>query len=193
MGAYNVIPTNEMMVREWFVAHITEFEFSIIHSQSGFPDWILEDHEGNRFRVEVEYQSLGFINHKHNPKGCDFVLCWRHNCQLPFRVLELLSRKWYEPNEIPTLSSEEKLVAVSLSGLPDKDKIKKAIGGIDSELVNEFFQAMVSDLSARSEYYKILEEPRLRALRATDRVVEALQGKVKIERIHPDDLLQLIT
>jgi hypothetical protein len=36
---------------------------------------------GHRQRVwiEFEFESISFRNHKHDPEGCDIIVCWRHN------------------------------------------------------------------------------------------------------------------
>jgi hypothetical protein len=42
--------------------------------------------------VEFEYESRNFLKHMHDVKGCNMIICWRHNwpeCPLP--VIELSS------------------------------------------------------------------------------------------------------
>ena len=43
-------------------------------------------------RIEFEYESMNFQRHGHDPKGCDVIVCWRHNwaeCPKNIEVVEL--------------------------------------------------------------------------------------------------------
>ena len=43
-------------------------------------------------RIEFEYESKNFKLHGHDPKGCDMIVCWRHNwkeCPAEIEVVEL--------------------------------------------------------------------------------------------------------
>ena len=43
-------------------------------------------------RIEFEYESKNFMLHGHDPKGCDVIVCWRHNwkeCPGEIEVVEL--------------------------------------------------------------------------------------------------------
>jgi hypothetical protein len=62
--------------------------------QTAFPDCeALRRVDGGwwqRVRIEIEYQSLNFLKHRHDPKGCDLIVCWEHNWpECPVEVLEL--------------------------------------------------------------------------------------------------------
>jgi hypothetical protein len=43
-------------------------------------------------RIEFEYASRNFLEHQHDPKGCDIIVCWVHNwpeCPEWIEVIEL--------------------------------------------------------------------------------------------------------
>ena len=43
-------------------------------------------------KIELENDSRSFAEHGHDPKGCDMIVCWRHNwkaCPKEVMVLEL--------------------------------------------------------------------------------------------------------
>jgi hypothetical protein len=43
-------------------------------------------------RIEFEYESRHFRSHRHDPRRCDIIVCWRHNwrdCPPGLQVLEL--------------------------------------------------------------------------------------------------------
>jgi hypothetical protein len=45
-----------------------------------------------RVRIEFEFESRNFRAHKHNPDGCDVIICWVHNwpeCPANIEVVEL--------------------------------------------------------------------------------------------------------
>ncbi len=45
-----------------------------------------------RVRIEFEYESRNFYKHRHSHKGCDVIVCWRHNwkeCPRDLEVIEL--------------------------------------------------------------------------------------------------------
>jgi len=107
MGHYHVVPTSELHVREWLAAHIHEFGYDIIESGDAFPDYILADAKGRKLRTEVEFDSLSFLRHRHNPEGCDLVLCWIHNARLPVRVLELSRRRYHHAFSPPRRRKKE--------------------------------------------------------------------------------------
>jgi len=59
----------------------------------GFPDCVARRFTGKgweRVRIEFEYQSSNFHQHKHDPKDCDIVVCWKHDWKdCPLEVIEL--------------------------------------------------------------------------------------------------------
>lgn len=89
-------PVNEMGVMALFCMLSRQLGFVIESMQAGFPDCEakMEVAPGRwqHFRIEFEYESRNFRNHRHDPEKCDLIVCWRHNwkdCPANLQVLEL--------------------------------------------------------------------------------------------------------
>jgi hypothetical protein len=70
--------------------------FAVLRFQPGFPDCeaLREKVKGQlqRERLEFEFESKNFLRHRHNPNGCDVIVCWKHNwkeCPGNLEVIEL--------------------------------------------------------------------------------------------------------
>ena len=91
-------PVNEMGVILLFGMVARQLGFIIESVQAGFPDCEakleVEPGRWQRVRIEFEYESRGFWEHRHDPRKCDVIVCWRHNwkqCPPELQVLELSS------------------------------------------------------------------------------------------------------
>ena len=89
-------PVNEMGVMALFCMLSRQLGFVIESVQSGFPDceakMEVEPGRWQHFRIEFEYESRSFKDHRHDPEKCDLIVCWRHNwkdCPANLQVLEL--------------------------------------------------------------------------------------------------------
>jgi hypothetical protein len=89
-------PVNEMGVMALFCMLSRQLGFVIESVQSGFPDCEakieVEPGRWQHFRIEFEYESRNFRDHRHDPEKCDLIVCWRHNwkdCPPNLQVLEL--------------------------------------------------------------------------------------------------------
>jgi hypothetical protein len=89
-------PVNEMGVLALFCMLSRQLGFVIESVQSGFPDCEakveVEPGRWQHFRIEFEYESRNFRDHRHDPAKCDLIVCWRHNwkdCPPNLQVLEL--------------------------------------------------------------------------------------------------------
>lgn len=89
-------PLNEMGVILLFGLVARELGFIVESVRAAFPDceakMEVEPGKWQRVRIEFEYESLGFRDHKHDPEKCDLIVCWRHNwkaCPANLQVLEL--------------------------------------------------------------------------------------------------------
>ena len=89
-------PVNEMGVMALFCMLSRQLGFVIESVQSGFPDceakMEVEPGRWQHFRIEFEYESRNFKDHRHDPGKCDLIVCWRHNwkdCPANLQVLEL--------------------------------------------------------------------------------------------------------
>lgn len=96
-------PVNEMGVLVLFSMICRQLGFVIESVQAGFPDCEakieVEPGRWQHFRIEVEYESRNFKDHRHDPEKCDLIVCWRHNwkdCPPHLQVLELsqLVKQW---------------------------------------------------------------------------------------------------
>jgi hypothetical protein len=72
--------------------------YVVTRIQSEFPDCeaFREVAPGRwqRVRIEFEFESRNFLLHKHDPKKCDVIVCWKHNwaeCPANIEVIELSS------------------------------------------------------------------------------------------------------
>ena len=95
-GALLYEPVNEAGVMVLFGALAEDLGFSVIRVQTEFPDCLatceVEPGRCQEVRIEFEFVSRNFREHKHDFRGCDIIVCWEHNwpnCPLP--VLELRS------------------------------------------------------------------------------------------------------
>jgi hypothetical protein len=89
-------PINEMGVMALFCMLSRQLGFVIESVQSAFPDceakMEVEPGRWQHFRIEFEYESRNFRDHRHDPAKCDLIVCWRHNwkdCPPNLQVLEL--------------------------------------------------------------------------------------------------------
>ncbi len=86
-------PINENGVIFLFGKVVNDLNMYIEEIKPGYPDCI-----GRRFvdkgwvkvAIEFEYKSSNFKTHKHDPKGCDLIVCWEHDWKdCPLEVIEL--------------------------------------------------------------------------------------------------------
>ncbi|HVG89904.1 MAG TPA: hypothetical protein VNB54_00300 [Alphaproteobacteria bacterium] len=89
-------PVNEMGVSMLFAMMARDLGFIIESVQAPFPDCRakMEVMPGRwqDVRIEFEKDSRSFAEHGHDPKGCDLIVCWRHNwqgCPKEMMVVEL--------------------------------------------------------------------------------------------------------
>ena len=87
-------PTNEMGVMVLFGALACDLGFVILRTQAAFPDCEalrrMENGRMQRVLIEFEFESKNFLDHMHDPKGCDLIVCWKHGwTESPLEVIEL--------------------------------------------------------------------------------------------------------
>jgi hypothetical protein len=81
-SALSYAPVNEIGVVYLFTQFAKKWRLEIDQIRGAFPDCIahLKTGEGRReLRIEFEYRSSGFRRHGHDPKGCDWIVCWKHD------------------------------------------------------------------------------------------------------------------
>ncbi|HET8889372.1 MAG TPA: hypothetical protein VFQ41_10750 [Candidatus Angelobacter sp.] len=89
-------PVNEAGVIFAFGVLAGRLRFCVHRMQTEFPDCeaVREVARGQwqKVRVEFEFESRNFLKHKHDPNGCDVIVCWFHNwpeCPPNIVVVEL--------------------------------------------------------------------------------------------------------
>jgi hypothetical protein len=89
-------PVNEAGVIFAFGVLAARLRFCVHRMQTEFPDCeaVREVARGQwqKVRVEFEFESRNFLKHKHDPKGCDVIVCWFHKwpeCPPNIVVVEL--------------------------------------------------------------------------------------------------------
>jgi hypothetical protein len=89
-------PVNEQGVVVLFALLAQRLGFSLVAVQGAFPDCLAQREVApgrwQLVRIEFEYESRGFVQHRHPADGCDLLVCWRHNwpdCPPGLEVLEL--------------------------------------------------------------------------------------------------------
>ena len=89
-------PTNEAGVIFLFGVVAAELGFRVERMQTAFPDCEAKREivpgKWERVRIEFEFESRNFKEHRHDPEGCDVIVCWRHNwadCPERIEVVEL--------------------------------------------------------------------------------------------------------
>jgi len=72
-------PANELGVVFLF-SHLAKRRYGlrIEKIQAAFPDCVA-NRDGERIRIEFEYRSRNFATHRHDPKKCDWIVCWIHD------------------------------------------------------------------------------------------------------------------
>ncbi len=99
-------PQNEIGVVFLFatLAH-RRFGLRIERIRPGYPDCIAY-RQGKRVRIEFEYRSRNFVQHRHSPSSCDWLVCWIHDWPSApprLRVVELRREfglgfnVWFQP------------------------------------------------------------------------------------------------
>ena len=91
-------PVNEQGVVLLFGMLAKELGFLVEAVQTGFPDCEAKRQIGpdrwQRVKIEFEFESRNYRDHRHPLHGCDILVCWRHNwddCPKHIEVLELSS------------------------------------------------------------------------------------------------------
>lgn len=88
-------PMNEYGVVFLFGTVMENLKMCIEEIKPGFPDCIARRFTGKgweRVRIEFEFRSSNFRAHKHDPNGCDLIVCWEDDwkgCPPKLKVLGL--------------------------------------------------------------------------------------------------------
>ncbi|MFL6314910.1 MAG: homing endonuclease associated repeat-containing protein [Terriglobales bacterium] len=87
-------PINENGVLYLFGTVSDRLGFVVTLIQGAFPDCyamrLVDVDRWQPVKIEFEYESRNFLRHLHDPKGCDIIVCWKHNWpECPLEVIEL--------------------------------------------------------------------------------------------------------
>ena len=89
-------PVNELGVMVLFGMVAAGLGLQVESVRGKFPDCIAKRQfapgKWQHLRIEFEYESKNFKLHGHDPKGCDMIVCWKHNwkeCPAEIEVVEL--------------------------------------------------------------------------------------------------------
>ena len=103
---------NEEQFTNWFMKNYQSLGFDKIveHRKNKFPDFIMTM-DNEEVKVELETLSSHFIQHNHNPKHTDFVICLMKDKELPVTTIEVSMFEYLIPqkNGIITLRGEREL------------------------------------------------------------------------------------
>jgi hypothetical protein len=95
-GPLAYAPVNELGVVFLFGWMAPQLGFVVHRLQPEFPDCeamrLVGEDKCQLVRIEFEHESRNFLKHMHDVKGCDLIVCWRHNWpECPLEVVELRS------------------------------------------------------------------------------------------------------
>jgi hypothetical protein len=93
-GPLAYAPVNELGVVFLFGWMAPQLGYVVHRIQPEFPDCEAMRRVGEDkcelVRIEFEHESRNFLKHMHDVKGCDLIVCWRHNWpECPLEVVEL--------------------------------------------------------------------------------------------------------
>jgi hypothetical protein len=89
-------PKGEAGVVFLFANIFKKLGFRIEEIGAAYPDCIAYRQVGDRekkVRIEFEYRSSSFPLHRHDPKGCDCIVCWHHDWHDAPRRIEVIELK----------------------------------------------------------------------------------------------------
>lgn len=92
-------PENEQGLIVAFAMRAASFGWEVVQIGTAYPDAILRYQRPGGgtedWVTEFEYKSSNFLLHKHDPRGCELIVCWENDwtdCPLP--VLEVRRNDW---------------------------------------------------------------------------------------------------
>jgi hypothetical protein len=93
-GPLAYAPMNELGVVFLFGWMAPQLGYVVHRIQPEFPDCeamrMVGEDRWQLVRIEFEHESRNFLKHMHDVKGCNMIICWRHNWpECPMEVLEL--------------------------------------------------------------------------------------------------------
>lgn len=106
-GDAKVEVTNEIGVIVKFSSECSRGNIKVIQISDAFPDALIEYH-GQTYKVEFEYKASNFIQHKHDIRECDFIICWVNDLEeTNYPIIDISVNDWWL-QEPPVLHQETK-------------------------------------------------------------------------------------
>jgi hypothetical protein len=124
-------PINEQGVVFLFGKVAQDLNMYVEEIKPGFPDCIGRRFNGKgweRVRIEFEFLSSNFKLHKHDPKGCDLVVCWEHDW--PGCPVEVIALK----EIIPGLPNASVSRPDSARDIKQESDLEKFLAGLDPHI-----------------------------------------------------------
>lgn len=128
-------PINEQGVVVLFALICKDLDFKIETIQTGFPDCTAHRKIGpdknQRVRIEFELNSRNFLDHGHNPKECDIIVCWKHDW------------KDYPKGDVEIISLYDEIQEIEKIERKSKEEFSEELTAIteeNKEIYNFFFQ-----------------------------------------------------
>lgn len=98
-GPLQYAPQNELGVVFLFSSIASKLRLRVERIQPAYPDCIAYQKSGfgeKKIRIEFEYRSSSFRTHKHQASGCDWIVCWEHDCpEIPRRIQVVELRRYF--------------------------------------------------------------------------------------------------
>lgn len=87
-------PQNEQGVVVIFAQLAASAGWQIVEIGVPFPDALLSK-DGELWKTEFEFLASNFIDHKHDHRGCELIICWENDYQsCPIPILALSDSNW---------------------------------------------------------------------------------------------------
>ena len=90
-------PVNEAGVLFLFALMARDLGFVVESLKAGYPDCeakrLIPPDTWQTVRIEFEYMSRNFRDHRHDPAGCDIIVCWIHNWEECPKNIEVIALK----------------------------------------------------------------------------------------------------
>ncbi|MGB9122482.1 MAG: hypothetical protein WCE73_17835 [Candidatus Angelobacter sp.] len=117
-GPLAYAPMNELGVVFLFGWMAPQLGYVVHRIQPEFPDCeamrLVGEDRCELVKAEFEYESRNFLKHMHDVKGCNMIICWRHNWpECPLEVLELkkalsLQQSGFSQKLLPQICADER-------------------------------------------------------------------------------------
>lgn len=188
-------PRNEEQLKRIFYKLEKVLGFSNVKIYVDYPD-ATATYNDAEIDMEFEYLSSNFRKHKHNPKGCDLIICWKDDdCTLSTKVLELatIADNWLDEKENAILFAQRYSHGLAFDGkksIRKEQKIRQLMDKYDfddKDVLAHLLRINRSSLQTYSlselaEWQGGPLECQKRDIDITNLTVEGLEGK---QGIHP--------